>query len=1045
MENKNKRTEWGRQWVCMILVALLLLTSCGRKTDDGTGETTAATEVTETAAETTVETTEASEETTEPTEETTESTEETTEPTQGSSSGGSSNPGGTGGFTGSTIVGGDTGGSDDGGSSGSEVADADVAAPGAAENAYTELLGALPDTVSTVKIPTKETISYNVYNAGGTVLTIEDADAYIVYNGQTYEPAEGVVTVALAEGEEGAPVSLQLGNRAKEEKAYTLNYAMPLGSEANPEVIESLDEIKIALAAEDTDGYFLSYTANVTGKLTLSVAEMDPEDAVCEVILTRKSGAEDGETAEPAETAKLSESTDGTVSMDVEAQETVIILVTVTPEGTAAEISLTGTFETAFGTEENPIWLTEQENTISLSAGETLHYAARADGATMTLTGGSVTVVHNGTTYTSENGTVNVPMKNSEMGVCTFAITNDTDAAATYQVSFAYPAGHLANPDGLIIGTNSAVLEADSSGYFYTWTAQTGILTITMGDANASGWLYCINNGDIHTSSDAEPVTSESIVVNDEDVVQLVVNTCAESGVTTPAGEVTFTASFMPGSGTEESPYQLINKLETSVTVEAGQTVYYQGKFTGMTFSLYGDNVSVIHDDATHQAADGVISFTVTGGDNYYPSVFGITNNSGETATYEMKITYPVGTYGNPESLKFDESNHANLTADSIGYFFGWTATADGTLTITMVEESNVNGWMYAISNVTKSSATNSHYSYDTEVVPSDSLEISAGDEIEVVVNTCSGVGYNTPAGTVTFYASFVPAVEDEATEEVGVTEEAEVADEAETPDEAAATAVEGIFLWRTPVTEESEKDEIAADTETGEIESEPAEETMETEAAEVVETTDAPAVEEENVLQGTLEKPNLFYDLLMTAPDAEEVNAVEVTVEEGSDGYFFKWKARKDGVAYFDISDYPELEGVRANILLFHREDNVEDYADAEKISLWNYDEDLEQDVESQWVSIPVKKGDWIIIQITVTGPDSEEICVDAELSIFGILVPGETEDTSDEVLEEDVLATEETGDQDAETETAAGTEPTVETEAETEPVTEPVAEAEI
>ena len=70
MENKNKRTEWGRQWVCMILVALLLLTSCGRKTDDGTGETTAATEVTETAAETTVETTEASEETTEPTEET---------------------------------------------------------------------------------------------------------------------------------------------------------------------------------------------------------------------------------------------------------------------------------------------------------------------------------------------------------------------------------------------------------------------------------------------------------------------------------------------------------------------------------------------------------------------------------------------------------------------------------------------------------------------------------------------------------------------------------------------------------------------------------------------------------------------------------------------------------------------------------------------------------------------------------------------------------------------------------------------------------------
>ena len=78
--------------------------------------------------------------------------------------------------------------------------------------------------------------------------------------------------------------------------------------------------------------------------------------------------------------------------------------------------------------------------------------------------------------------------------VYTLAINNlDETGEAVLDVLAAPPAvGTMENPDVLKDGKNVAVVEADSWGYFYNFTAEvTGMLTVTMGNGN---WSYNLNN-----------------------------------------------------------------------------------------------------------------------------------------------------------------------------------------------------------------------------------------------------------------------------------------------------------------------------------------------------------------------------------------------------------------------------------------------------------------------------------------------------------------------------------------------------------------------
>ena len=309
--------------------------------------------------------------------------------------------------------------------------------------------------------------------------------------------------------------------------------------------------------------------------------------------------------------------------------------------------------------------------------------------------------------------------------------------------------GSMENPAELEIGENSVEIEAGSNGYYYTWTAEEdGVLTVTMYSEN---WFYVVNNmtsgkyGDSQFSDWEECSAITEIEVAAGDEIQLVVKTYdPEAPWAAPAGTFTFDASFagVPGKDAENPIYvewewnEEYTGATATVTLGTGTWYFADWALTGMELTVNGEAYEY-----------------VPGAPRQSPATF-IIVNEGEEADYALEMIAPppaLGSMENPAELEIGE-NTAHPGADGMGYHFTWTATADGELTITMSGDN----WTYVINNMTSYAYGENHASNDTPVVTSETVNVSAGDEIAVVMGTTDWT-----AADIAFTASFEAKVEE--------------------------------------------------------------------------------------------------------------------------------------------------------------------------------------------------------------------------------------------------------------------------------------------
>ena len=121
--------------------------------------------------------------------------------------------------------------------------------------------------------------AYYAYGVGGTVLTIEDEDAYVIYGGQKYEAVDGVVAVEVTAGM-GPQVDFTIGNSADVEKTFSVDFVEPLGSMNNPEVFKEGGLIIAEIAEGNSQGYLVKFIAPADGVFGfgLSSAEIYDEE-----------------------------------------------------------------------------------------------------------------------------------------------------------------------------------------------------------------------------------------------------------------------------------------------------------------------------------------------------------------------------------------------------------------------------------------------------------------------------------------------------------------------------------------------------------------------------------------------------------------------------------------------------------------------------------------------------------------------------------------------------------------------------------------------
>ena len=117
---------------------------------------------------------------------------------------------------------------------------------------------------------------YDVYRVDGTDLRIESKDAYVEYEGKTYEPKNGVITFPVTTDDILNPVKLAIGNKGTADATFKVTFTYPKGTLPNPYELGTLKdgdgkELKVQIEAGNETGVVYTHTATANGVLHIDV------------------------------------------------------------------------------------------------------------------------------------------------------------------------------------------------------------------------------------------------------------------------------------------------------------------------------------------------------------------------------------------------------------------------------------------------------------------------------------------------------------------------------------------------------------------------------------------------------------------------------------------------------------------------------------------------------------------------------------------------------------------------------------------------------
>lgn len=359
-----------------------------------------------------------------------------------------------------------------------------------------------------------------------------------------------------------------------------------------------------------------------------------------------------------------------------------------------------------------------------------------------------------------------------------FEITNGTDAEKTYALKIALPVGTYNNPEVIeeLAYSYFTVEQAagDNDGYCYIYTAPAdGTVTLYFtetpcdvyeapttdeeGNEVPAKWhadIVVVNNNTYENKSlQYDGVDNYgwelTVDVNAGDELSINTSYCADAeGNKYPAGTYTWCGNFTYPAGTEKNPIVLewawddaYTTATASTTTEADGT-YYTGT-AGMILTVDGEEV----------AMDEMGVFQL---------------NAGE---HNLVLSTPVGAQANPEVIEDmnDYSDSNSLAADG-AYYYIWTATEDGTVTLDVTDGANItvdkltytedSEWPISTQYALAEPVVDENYNYTGWTVAENLvIEVVAGEQLKIQVNALTDWStWTTPAIDYTLTGDFEAA-----------------------------------------------------------------------------------------------------------------------------------------------------------------------------------------------------------------------------------------------------------------------------------------------
>ncbi len=191
-------------------------------------------------------------------------------------------------------------------------------------------------------------------------------------------------------------------------------------------------------------------------------------------------------------------------------------------------------------------------------------------------------------------------------------------------------------------------------------------------------------------------------------------------------------------------------RVNGALSVPANTAVTYTVAFeNGANFNLWDENVTVlVNGEALEMGMLGYVAILAKG------DTLTIVNAGAEAIdTYPSISAVILGTYSNPIVLDELGDITANLTADNLdgAVHYVYTATANGTLTITMPEDA----WTYVVHNITAGTYGDTQWCDSEDSSATTSLEVSEGDQIMIIVAPYDVENQMNVPGELTFNAAF--------------------------------------------------------------------------------------------------------------------------------------------------------------------------------------------------------------------------------------------------------------------------------------------------
>lgn len=476
-------------------------------------------------------------------------------------------------------------------------------------------------------------------------LRIADPDAYVIYNGKTYTPKNGVVSLLVDCPDMNTPMLIGFGNSSDETKTFTVTMVSQPGSMDNPyPLVEGDNQVKIS--AGNDQGVYYIWTAKENGSLkawcTSATAGVKYDCVLYNLTsYAQRSLIGDGQSGEMGRQY---------VEVLVNKGDRVQMIAAVLPDENwnypAGSFTYMVEFVPGAGRDKDKVEKTTYTVTVTDDKEQPL---ANVNFHTV--------VEETATTFaTNAEGIAKVELPTGEYKITMIIPEGYTSEITEFTLTKDAPEYSLILTEKIIVMVDYTVIVTDTNG------DPVADATVIIGDkfavTDADGKaLFNLEQGEYAAS--VMPPEAESFVA-------------PQDSFAFPEGESTLTVELAYVPGTVNNPIDLTEDLlyqddfQATVTVPAGTTAYYCAyRVDGMLMSINGgENV------------------TCTTADMFTPYVWTITNDGEAQQDYTITLGYPLGHYMNPEILENLGQLETNLAeGNEDGYYYSWSAQEEGVVT----------------------------------------------------------------------------------------------------------------------------------------------------------------------------------------------------------------------------------------------------------------------------------------------------------------------------------------------------------------------------